>query len=363
MSANIPSPQELAQRFAASLAQATFMTPDGQMVQLDPTAPGTLEQVLAAVHGLADYETYLFMRDRLLEMLPTTATAGTDGLLEQHGEIWGVPRRSPLAALGRVVFTASQAVTVPAGTLLVTDGTVQWSVNEAVLVPAGGTAVADVTCTVVGTAGNLAGGSPLSLVSPIPGVTAVTADADGLAGGAGLEDVESWRARIIEAIRSPYNGGDAADYVRWAENAGASYVNVVPELMGLGTVGVVIAFGASGEMPSTATPDEVARVQSYIDNVRPIRGNVQVFPASIVPQNPSLALQPDTQAARQAVTAALSALYLSVGIGGTLYLESVQAAIVAAAGSKNTLIYPNSTQVFTPDEMPVLGTISWQTLS
>ncbi|EHH69533.1 baseplate J/gp47 family protein [Gluconobacter morbifer] len=121
------------------------------------------------------------------------------------------------------------------------DGSAQWAVTSAVTIAAGASASVCVQATVAGTSGNLAANTAGTLVSPVAGISSVVSDQNGIAGGAPIEAVESWRARIIDAIRTPYGGGTSADYEKWATAAGAAYVNVVLGWLGRGTVGVIVA--------------------------------------------------------------------------------------------------------------------------
>ena len=357
MTAAIPTPAQIARRFAAGLAQQTFVASDGTSVTLDATAPSTLEQALSILMALGDYETYLYLRDIGLELMVTTATEA--GLLPQHAQIWGVPREGATAAVGNVVVACSSAVAIPQGTLLTVDGSAQWSVNTATSIPAGATASLSVTATAAGTGGNLAANTALTLVSPLAGVQSVTSDQEGIAGGAPIEGVESWRARIIDAIRNPVGGGNPADYTRWATDAGAAWVNVVREYNGLGTVGVIVLLSG----PAVPTSAQVAAIQAYIDARRPVRGNVTVYAGVIVPQAVTVALSSNTVAAQAAVQAALVPYILSVGLGGKIYVQGIESAISSVAGSANDLIVPMSDTQLAPNQFPVLGALTFEDLS
>lgn len=358
MTAQIPTPATLAQRFIAALGAQQFTASDGTAVTLDATAPATLESALAILSGLSDYETYLYLRDQLLELMVTTATItpGT-GLLPEHAKIWNVPRIGATAAVGYFLLssTASAAVTVPAGTTITVDGTVQWTTNSAITIAAGATASVAVTATVTGVAGNLAANTAGVLVWPVAGIGSVVTDQNGLAGGAEIEAVESWRARIIDEIRNPDAGGTAANYEKWAKAAGATTVNVVPGWMGRGSVGVIVAL-TRGVTPTAA---QVAAVQAYIDTKRPVRGNVTVFGAVTVAQDLTLVLNPDTQSARAAVVNALTTYYLGLSIGATIYREGVDATITAVAGTQNTLLLPSGNVALAVNQQAILGTINW----
>ncbi|QHI96068.1 hypothetical protein GT348_07300 [Aristophania vespae] len=355
MSVVIPTPTQLAERYVTAFSQTDFIASDGSTVKLDPTAPGTFEQVLAAAKSMADYETYLYIRDRFLQVLPTTATTGPGGLLPQHGQIWGVPRRSAQSALGHVIITAQSDASLPGGTILTNNGTVQWALNEAVSLTAGESVSAAVTCVQRGTAGNLAPHSSLSLIEPVAGIRTVTVDQNGLTGGDDIEPTETWRQRILNAIRKPYQGGSKDDYIQWAKQFGASYVNVVPSYTGPGTVGIIVAMSG----PRTPSDDEVKRLQDNIDSVRPIRGNATIYGAVIKNEEVTVTIKPDTGPIREKVHSALSTVYASVGIGGTLYRAMLENALFIAAGPYAALQSPPGDISYPSDTIPTLTHIEW----
>ncbi|GBR09525.1 baseplate J/gp47 family protein [Gluconobacter frateurii] len=357
MSAQIPTPQTLAQRFITALAGQQFQAQDGTIVTLDATAPATFEQVLAVLHGLSDYEIYLFIRDCLLEVIVTTATE--NGKLPDHALMWRTPRNPATAAVGMVVFTASASVTIPAGTLLTSDGSVQWATNEALTIAAGATATVDATCTTTGTAGNLLGGTGLTLLSPIAGVSSVAVDANGFAGGAAIEGVESWRARIIASVRTPPGSGTVADYTKWATGGGAVLVDVVKGWVGIGTVGVIFEL-VLGVAPTAA---QVAQMQSVIAASAPVRANFTAVATVVVPQDLTIKLASDTAANRAAVTNALSPYYLGLGVAPLISVEALQAKIYAAAPGSNVLVSPAADIQLVAPQRAVLGTITWAAAS
>jgi uncharacterized phage protein gp47/JayE len=355
MTLPIPTPQELAARFCAALDGMTFTATDGSQVTLDGRAPNTLENVLAAINAMSLYGLYLTMRQLALELMVTTATE--NGLLPQHAIMWNTPRRSPTAGIGNVLVSSSLEVIIPAGTEVTVDGSVRWMTTAPVTVAAGvnGTSI-PVTAEVTGAAGNLAASTTLTLVSPIAGVTSIVVDDNGLAGGADLENVEAWRARIIANIRSPASGGSMADYQKWATAAGAPYVNVVPGWLGTNTVGVVVLMPG----PTVPTPAQIAAIQAYVDGVRPVRANVTVVPGAIATQNPTVSLNPDTQNGRTQVEAAVAAYYAGIQMGGWLYTEELSAAIKSVAGETSFFISsPTADQQLPNNQAAVLGTITW----
>lgn len=360
MPAAIPTPKQLAQRFASGLATVSFTASDGSQVVLDANAPGSLEQVLSIVAGLSGAEQYRYMRDWLLELMVTTATV--DGLLPDHGTEWGVPRNPATAAIGNVVVTCSQAEVVPIGTLLTVDGSIQWATTAEGNIAAGASGSIPVQATATGTTGNVAGGVTLTLVSPIAGVTSVVTDSDGLAGGVAIEGQESWRARIIEKIRNPPAGGSVTDYEGWAEDAGAAYVNVVRGWIGLGTVGIIVAMAG----PSVPTSAEVAAIQSYIDDPtrRPARANAYVVPAQLAPQALTLSITPDTQQNRDQVQTAIAAYYATTDIAAKLLVARIDAAIASVASVTSYILSaPTADVQLASNQIATLGAVTWQASS
>ncbi|WP_122050349.1 baseplate J/gp47 family protein [Asaia bogorensis] len=359
MTLPIPTPSTLAQRFASALAQQTFSASDGTTVRLDATAPQTLEQAISIANALDLYQVYLYVRDIGLELMVTTASAG--GLLPQHAVMWGVPRLGATAAIGSFIFAVSsavtQAVSVPAGTLITIDGSVQWQVDTTVTIAPGASISVAVTATAVGTGGNLDANIAAQLVSPIAGVLSVTADQYGIAGGAAIEDVESWRARIIASIRTPGGAGTVDDYIEWSKEGGAAFVSVVPSAVGGGTLAVFIMM-ASGAVP---TPAQVQLAQSRVDSKRPVTAQPTLYAGTVATQNVTIQLRPDNVAARAKVTIALAALFLNAGMGATLYREAIEAAIASVNGATNDLVSPSTDIILQSNEIAQLGTITWVT--
>lgn len=353
----IPTTKQLVQRMASAMLAQPFVAADGTIVRLDPNAPGTLEQVLGTVWALAMREIYAWQRDYCLELMVTTATE--NGLLPQHAQEWSTPRKAATAAIGNVLVTASAAVTLPINTAFVSDGSIQWLVTTATSIAAGATVSVPVKASATGTSGNLAGGTELTLVTPVTGVTSAIVYPQGIAGGAAIEPVEAWRARIIANIRNPDGGGTVADYQKWAQEAGAAYVNVVPTWLGAGTVGIIVAMSG----PVAATDAQVQDIQAYIDSVRPVRGNAYVVAAQIVTRNVTIQLDPDTVDARDQITAQLTVYYPGKGIGGRIYREEIDAIISTINGNSNDLLNPTADETLPNNEMAVLGTITWQSSS
>lgn len=355
----IPTPDALAERFCTFLDGRQFTADDGSLVTLDGRAPNTFENVLAAVHAMGLYELYLMVQQLAKEMFIQTATLG--GLLPLHADTWGVPRIGATTAVGYVLLVASQEVIVPAGTELTSDGSVRWITTAAVTVPAGsnGTPVA-VKAETAGTTGNLAANTTLTLVSAVAGVTSAVVDGSGVTGGNDIEDVEVWRSRIRLRVRQRSAGGTEAQYEELAADAGAAYVNVVPGWLGNNTVGIIVLMPG----PTVPAAAQITKIQTYIDGLRPVRGNVTVVAGQIVQQNPTISLNPDTQAARTEVLSSVAAYYAGIKMGGWLYVSDLSDAISAVAGETSHFISaPTEDMQLGGNQVPVLGAITWGSIA
>lgn len=363
MTLAIPTPATIAQRFAAWLEQSPVLADDGTSVTLDANAPGSLEQVLAAVIAMEMAGVYRYARDWCLELMPTTATE--EGLLPQHAVEWSTPRIPAQSAVGNVLMTlpaGSAPVVVPIDQMLTVDGTVSWRVRYETTLAAGSVTSVPVQATSTGTIGNLAAGTSVTAVTPIAGVSAIVVDDSGLAGGAPEEAVESWRPRILEAIRNPSGGGTSADYVRWAKAAGATYAKVIPGWLGAGSVGVIVAMADRG----APTTSELATIAAYMEDVsrRIVRANLTLAPASVAPQDVSLSIVPDTVANRADVMAALAAYYNSTDIGDVLYHSRLEDAVLSVTSVTSSLIIsPAGNVTLANSQLAVLGNIDWQASS
>ncbi|OUJ14208.1 baseplate J/gp47 family protein [Acetobacter sp. DsW_063] len=356
MTLSIPTSAEIVRRFAAALQAMPVTADDGTSVVLDANVPGSVEQVLAAAFSLEMTGVYRYARDYCLELMVTTATE--NGLLASHALQWKTPRIGAQAAVGNVLATTTAAVVFAVGQTMTVDGTVTWSVTAETSLASGVTGSVPVQATTTGTAGNLAAGTTLTLVTPVTGVSSIIVDSSGLAGGAAIEAAESWRARILAAIRNPPGGGTAADYKKWATDAGAGYVNVVGGWLGLGTVGVIVA------MPGRVAPTDaqLAQIQAYIDDQsrKVVRSNATVVAATIVQRNVVASINPDTTTARAATSSAVSAYYAGTGLGDTLYQSQLSDAFSSVVGETSHLITsPAANIVQAANELSVFGSISW----
>lgn len=193
----------------------------------------------------------------------------TGTYLDKKSDDFGVDRHYARATWGEVTFTGSDGVVVPSDTVVAAPayGVQFATVGDVTLT--GGTATAEVTCTTIGTAGNVPAGSITQIMTSIAGVSSVTNEKD-FSSGVNREDDDTFRERIYEKIRDPATSGNKADYRNWArEIAGVGRVKVLSLWNGPGTVKVTF-LDSNGD---PASEDLVEEVQTHIDPEPQQEGN------------------------------------------------------------------------------------------
>ncbi len=286
-------------------------------------------------------------------------TADTD-VLERWAAVWGLSRRSALAASGLVTFSGTTGTVIPAGLVLQRADGVQFTTTVAGTLVASSASVW-VVASVPGDIGNTEPGVPLALAAQVLGVsgTAFVGSA-GLASGTDVESDAALRARLLTRIQQPPHGGAAHDYVQWAlEVPGVTRAWCYPLWMGAGTVGV--AFVRDNDPSPIPDATEVAAVQAYIETRRPVTADVYVIAPMPQVVDITLSVSPDTAAIRAAVEAELADVFRRESApGATLRISHLREAVSLAAGEEDHVIsVPSGDVLATPGHMPVLGVITW----
>ncbi|TWD54551.1 putative phage protein gp47/JayE [Agrobacterium vitis] len=302
--------------------------------------------------------------------------------LQRHGSAVGVNIRAASQARGKVVVTVDGAASLAAGAILQRSDGVQFSVLSADALLAAGNMTVPVQALLGGATGTTLAGTGLTIVSGLTfvsgsGVATAAVDAAGLSGGSDVEDVETFRARILFRKRHPYSGGAAADYVSWAMNVpGVTRVYVERLWAGPGTVRVFpVTDGLTpGGIPSAAT---LKAVENAIALEAPAGAAVTV--AAPTPKTINLTitdLQPSTTAVQEAVKSALAQGLIDHGaiagsdtpVAGMDFLATPRSfsrswlwqAVANASGSqRHVLTVPTADVPLAVGEMPVLGTVNF----
>lgn len=168
-----------------------------------------LASAVAGVLGLS----YRFTSWCLDQTQPSTCN---EYFLGVWSDRYGVVRSPAVASVLTMAATGSpDGSTIPAGTLWSTPSGVIYQ-QTAIVTIAAGVASPSVTCLTVGASGNLANGSPLSLVSPVSGINPSATVASTTTTGVDRQSVADWRAEVVNRIRYKPQGGAIPDYVIWA---------------------------------------------------------------------------------------------------------------------------------------------------
>lgn len=326
---------------------------------IGPLLPRSNLAVIARLVAGASHELHGHLEWLARNFLPDQAEAAE---LERWATILGLPRKAATFAEGSAEIAGVDASVIPTGTLLRrADGERFETTTDATIVA--GVATLELRAVLAGLAGNSPAATVLRLVSPISGVSAsAEVDVDGITGGLEAETDEELRARVLQRLGEPPQGGAARDYVRWAlEVEGVTRAWSFQNYLGLGTVGVgfTVDDDPTGPFP---TPSKVAEVAAYIeDGRRPVTAQVFVFAPLPFSVDLTIELTPDDAATRSAVTLQLQDLLYRVGEpGGTVKLSHLREAISNAAGETDSVVQSPLADVVAPGgALPILGTITW----
>lgn len=265
---------------------------------IGPTATaigGALWQIDAKLESIA--------RDRFVHL------AGEEAL-ERHGADFALPRKPATAASGTATLTATEAVGVEAGAVLRrADGT-RYRVLAAATIAGAGSLAVSVRAVDPGAAANAAAGTALTALSGVFGEASIAVDAAGLVGGGEVEDIESYRARLLERLAFPPQGGTTSDYWRWARAVpGCTDCYVWPRRGGIGRVALFPVF--DGARPhGLPTAADLAAVREAVEAEAPDGAIITVSAFTAVRVDvtvPSLA--PTSRALREAIAADLANLF------------------------------------------------------
>jgi uncharacterized phage protein gp47/JayE len=307
--------------------------------------------------------------------------------LTNHGTEFGIPQNPAAPAQGNVVYTVTDNITVNTNAVLQRSDGVQFIVTAGGTLATSGTLTIPVIASVNGKAGNCDPNTSLAIMS---GVTTTSStpptcavDGNGLTLGSDVEDIESYRARILFRKRNPPHGGNAADYVMWAgQVAGVSFYLDRPTVyverlwQGPGTVRV---FPLMFDLYANGIPQaaDVQRVQDYIETVRPSGAKVTVAAAIAVPVNIIITgLSPNTAAVQDAIVAELTDMFrrlsrvagVDVQLGSMPYLAYptsfsrswIWQAIANATGEERHVVAsPTADIVLLPGQMATLGSVTF----
>lgn len=346
-----PTLAELRTRILSDLAGRT----EGR-AYLRRSVEAVLAPVLAGLaHGL-----YGAVEWAVDQQLPSTAD---ELALVRWGQLLGVTRSGGTRASGGQVLLTGQAGTrIVAGTNLRTASGALLATVADVVLTSSPTAVG-VAAIEVGTGGNVGQGELVTVATTVRGLDAQATVSVASTGGAGLEDLERYRGRVLDELRRPPRGGGPGDYRAWAlEVPGVSAAWEYAHRAGVGTVSVAI----TRDQPSGDTIDRipdpafVATVQAHLDAKRPLDVRAVYVRAPIAqPVNMTIDLVPKTTANRDAVLVELRRLFHELEPMTALPLSLVDEAISSAPTETSHVITSIGSLVPGDWRLLTLGTVTF----
>ncbi|WNJ89178.1 baseplate J/gp47 family protein [Bosea sp. 685] len=366
----LPTPDEIARAQEAEMEAALrAVRPEASTLAIARAVRS--EKGLVAAHVRTDalglYETHLHLRWWGDQYMPDTAELEA---LIRHSSIWGVFQRPATKAVGYAQVTGLAGTVVPIGLQLRTPGGVLVETLTAVVLDGTGVGTLSLQATEGGAAANTAAGAVLPVVTVLVGLDpqSATLDDGGLAGGAAEETPGSLLARLLQVIREPGHGGADFDYPKWVQDSFAAMkVKTVPNWVGAGSVGVVVAMVEPNDdenappEPRVPSGAEIDAIYAHLETLRPVTAELYVLAYIPLVQAFSVKLTPDTAANRAAVTAALADHFARESeIGGTMPHSRLSEAISAANGEySHELPVPAGDIVCAPRELAEPGAITW----
>lgn len=307
--------------------------------------------------------------------------------LDMHGQEVGLARKPARNAEGSPAITLATAgdCSVAAGAIFQRGDGAQYRATTTVSRLGAGVLDVPAVAVAAGIAGNAIGGTALDIVSGVTGDATAEIVADGIVGGADVEqdgapfttDLATFRGRILFRKRNPPHGGAPADYVTWcAEVPGVTRVFVERRWSGVGTVRV---FPFMDGLYANGIPDTagLALVRDYLEIVAPAGAVVTVDAASAVSVDLTVTgFSPNTTMVQEAALTELRAAFLRLArvagiddeISGLPFLAYPtsfsrswlwQAIANATGETRHVLASPTDDVAQTAGQIPVLGTVSF----
>lgn len=329
--------------------------------------------IIARVYAGAVHLLYGFLDFQSKQLFATTAdSTGLDII----GNEFAIARDSASKATGGGTATGTNAVVIPAGSILVSGDGNRYLTDAAATI-ATGSALLTFTAETANSDSNDIAGITLTFVNPIAGInTNVTVDSSGITGGDDEETDDDYRERILQRKRQAPHGGNELDYEVWAkEVAGVTRSWSFPLFNGVGTVGLTFVRDNDTSIIPSAT--ELTEVEDYIiSHDDPATGTQVGIPVTAEPGllvfapaelevNFEIQLNPNSASVQTAVTNELTDLILrDGGAGQTLRLSRMGEAISLATGEiRHILDSPAADVTATNQQVHVLGTITFTTLA
>lgn len=166
--------------------------------------------------------------------------------LDYQGQMRGLTRLPATKAVGTLRFSVEMApvsdLTIPAGTVCMTENEVRFQTTADVVLGAGTLSVDALAEALEGGNGGNAAPGAVCILTACPLAVTACENPEAFSGGSDEEDDETFRARILESYQRLPNGANAAWYEQTAMNyGGVAAARAVGRARGIGTVDVYVA--------------------------------------------------------------------------------------------------------------------------
>lgn len=345
-----PALNELVRRITQEIYSK--LDDDGPLRHNDARVYGAVQAAVA--HGL-----YGFIEWQAKQMF---AHSAEEKALLEHAWFWHGRERIPATpATGPITVAGTTGAWVTAGSVWQRLDGATYTVQTSVQLTATG-AMVQVQADIAGAGGEVLAGEPMTLVSPLVGVSAeaVVGNA-GIGGGSDIESIEALRAWVLEAQKARPIYGKRGDYEIWAKQV-AGVTRAWQFKYSYGAVNhIVVYFVRDGDANFIPNATEVAKVQAYIDSVKMERADVQVIAPQALRIQYQVQLAPDSLEVRQAVAASLKEMTnRDATPGGVLLKSHITEAISITAGEvDHVLIYPTANITPEPNQICTFGGVTW----
>lgn len=241
---------------------------------------GTFEYDVFASNAIEFMKTYVELGELYKVAFGDTAYGE---FLTRKASDSGVVRKEATKAVGYVTVKGNGEL--PKGSQFATQTGVLFETLDTVTVDA--QATVKVESVTPGNIGNVTAQAISVIPMSIPGMLSVS-NAEPMQDGFEAETDEELRTRYLNHVRNPGTSGNVNHYYEWAMSvAGVGGAKVIPTWNGPGTVKVIVV----DTEYKAASKDIVAKVQSYVDKVRPMGAVVTV--KTVEPTTINLSIHPE----------------------------------------------------------------------
>jgi len=372
----------------SELIEAIRADGDALLGGIDARLERGLVDVLLTAQAGSLHGAYGFLQQIADDAFPDTATSDA---LERWAGIFGISRGPASFAAGWVGASgATPAGTIPTGTVLRradgrefervevalrVDGTtidtgaagalVDWS---SIGLAGTGWAV-PVQAVESGADGNTANGTSLSFVSPLVDIPPTVTVQIPLAGAVDFETDAALRARLLQRIQNPPQGGTASDYERWALDASTAddpitRVFIVPPASGDNLVTAYVVDDGGGipaNNPPAPSAQAITNANQAIGARKPLSSRISTSAPTFVGLGLTISLSPDTPEGRTSIENELDAFLIdNAVVGQEMPLSLVQAAVSLGAGGADAVVtVPAVNWTPAPGELLYRDAITW----